>query len=788
MVGSTRSAWSGALALLLAVWLVDAGIAPIGVPGVVADLLMLAVVLAVGIGWHIRGLRAGVPAFGRGTRLVLLALSIGLLIVLVAVVPAAMGVPTGMFPWMFVAVVPLLLGAAAIHQVTEPGPDGPQRLTRVGIWRLAVDAALVTVAIGVLVVLAVRQRPAPDGVEWATEVARQAADAVLAACALVAWSRARPAQQAVLSTLLLAALLLVAGDLVLTLRSGTDYRSVAGASRAAGAAGYWLVAVAALIPLTGPPGPNGGRRLWSDRGARWAQTFVSPLLALLAMAGLAVYGWLADARGLGDGAMVTGVLVLAGLLIVRQALYVAEVFALADRLTSARDRLRWRADHDELTGLLERAAFVRRAADVVAQRRADGAALAVLWVDLDAFERINATFGHATGDAVLRALADRLRAICAADDVLARLGGDEFVVLRPRTDDPLAASAWAERVRVAMAEPVPAEGATLTVACSVGLVESAASDVDLAQLLTDGDRGLYQAKRLGRNRVEKYGSLPGAGSRERTDLAAHLRRVITGGQVLVRYQPVVALDTGRTVGAEALARLPGPDGRELSPAEFLPHLAALGMLTDLAEAVLARACIDFAPEPELGWVSVNLTSEDLANPGLPDRIEALLAGTGLRPDRLLLEINENVVPEPHILRATRKLTALGLRIALDDFGAGWSSLAQLRELNLDVVKIDRSVVVAAGEAGPKQLSAMLVAAVAMAHALDVPVIAEGVESPAQASTVRAAGAEYGQGFLWNSAVDLDVLRAAARRVTRADPGGRAKNGVTVQPVPAVAER
>lgn len=426
-------------------------------------------------------------------------------------------------------------------------------------------------------------------------------------------------------------------------------------------------------------------------------------------------------------------------------------------------RLRWRADHDDLTGLLGRAGFIERATAVVEDRRADGDALAVLWIDLDSFKRINDSLGHKLGDQVLQVVARRLQAASLPTDLVARLDGDEFVVLRPRVDAERRTAEWAEWVRVAMARPVEVDGLQLTVTCSIGLVESGAADDGITQLLIDGDLALLQAKRDGRNRIVQHSVGLHAPQQERVALATHIRSVIERGEVVVRYQPVVDLATGAMVGAEALARMPGPDGDELPPAGFLPHLEALGMLPDLARIVLDRACTDFAAAPELGWVSVNLASEDLADPQLPHVVESALNRTGLDPARLILEINERVVPERHVLAATHRLIELGIRIALDDFGTGWSSLAQLRDLNLALVKIDRSVVTASTGHDDPQLEAMLDAAVAMARALDLDVIAEGIECPAESTALAAAGAHYAQGFLWSRAVDLDHLRQWAVR-------------------------
>ncbi|TWS19929.1 PAS domain S-box protein [Tsukamurella asaccharolytica] len=291
-------------------------------------------------------------------------------------------------------------------------------------------------------------------------------------------------------------------------------------------------------------------------------------------------------------------------------------------------RLRWRADHDDLTGLLGRAAFIERASAVVEQRRADGEALAVLWIDLDSFKRINDSLGHKLGDQVLQVVARRLQSASLPTDLVARLGGDEFVVLCPRVDATRRTSDWAERVRSAMAKPVEIDGLQLTVTCSIGLVESGVADDGITQLLIDGDLALLQAKRDGRNRVVKHSAGLHAPQEERVALATHIRSMIARGEVVVRYQPVLDLATGAMVGAEALARIPGPRGDELTPAGFLPHLEALGMLPDLARIVVNRVCADFATEPGLGWVSVNLASEDLADPQLPNASRARSPGAG----------------------------------------------------------------------------------------------------------------------------------------------------------------
>lgn len=619
----------------------------------------------------------------------------------------------------------------------EPIPGG-----RVARARVCIDVVIVTVA--ALLVWWLLSGGAPFApAESAMIVGQTAADAVFLVVAVTASARSRADTRRVGGLLAAGAAFLMAADLLVAVVPTLDAYAH---NPFVVVLWFWFLICLLLVPVDRRRPAATGR---SVRPARWILVTFVPTTALLALVAVELFGDRAYSKLL---TAVKLVLILA--LTVRELLHVRECRLLEIGLRRSTASLSRAADHDVLTGLLGRAAFLRGAADAVAGRHHDGATLAILWIDIDSFTRINDTLGHDVGDEVLRSVADRLRAGAAGGDLVARIGADEFAVLRPHLTEPT--DRWAARVRTALGMPITARGVSVEVTSSIGVVESTREYEDVTQLLIDCDLALYQAKRAGQNHVEHYTAGLRASQRERTRLAVHIRRMIDEGEVDIRYQPIVELATGATVGAEALTRLPGPDGRALSPAEYLPHLETLGLLARLGAIVVARACADFAGAPRLGFVSVNVTADDLADPGFGERLRAELAGSGLPPERLVIEIPERVATESYAAEVTRAIRALGVGIALDGFGAGWSSLAQLRGLALDSVKIDRGVV-AAGNSGEGRIAAMLVATVAMARSLGLAVVAVGIERPADAVAAESAGATLGQGHLWSPAKDLGTL-------------------------------
>lgn len=579
----------------------------------------------------------------------------------------------------------------------------------------------------------------------AVSFATTAADCMFLLAATVCWARSPLGSRRSFGLLLLAAVLLLPTDLAYVLvpldpaHLGSRVMDLS----------WFTVSVCLAFATTG----DGRADTPADeRFATWADGVGAPLVAL-AVLGAAAVAPTVGSRGL-DIVMGLVVVVLGA----RMVLRFAESLDLNAQLKRTIATVADLADHDDLTGLLARRAFVERAEGVLARTRDDGDHLAVLWVDLDAFKRVNDALGHVAGDTVLRVVADRLRQTTEPTDVVGRLGGDEFVVLRPHADADV--GAWAEEVRRRLADPIQVDGVPIRITCSAGLVVADGEDTEVARLLIEGDLALYEAKHGGRARVAHFSPRLRDKDADRRTTAAHVEQHVASGDVIVHYQPVVDLATGRMVGAEALARLPGPDGRVMAPGEFLPHLEAMGLMPRLRDVVLATATTAFARHPELGWLAVNLGSEDLADPHLPDAVARALLSSGLSPDRLVVEVNERVVPETHILGATRLVTDMGVRLALDDFGTGWSSLAQLRDLDLAMVKVDRGVVAGAA-VGTDRQAALLTASAAVARALGLTLLCEGIEDADELASAREAGATLGQGFLWAPALDLAAVRALA---------------------------
>lgn len=728
----SRTGLPAALVALPVAWLVVVvvrGQLPSWLPRVVhlAVLLTLAVVA-------FREARARRSRLGRGTWFVFAAACCWL------VAGIARSLPGADFLWVSVGAVSGVLCLAAAASLAVSDPVEPQ--ARFAAARLVINVVLVAAATCLLWWMALDDDIAPALVVATTVLV--VANATLLVTALVVWPAVEEENARAASSVVAAAAVLLATTFAYALHLPSEPHTQSGLLDVAWSAAFVLLALAVTDHRRPGRSRVSPRRRWQLRVA----TF--PLLALGAMVAAELVGHTSHTPLI---AIAEIVVILT--LVARQVLFTGELFAVTDRITAVGERLAWQAEHDPLTGLLTRPAFLRRATEVMAQRRLDGGHVAILRVDLDAFVRINDSLGHEVGDAVLCEVAERLLASSAPTDLLTRLGGDEFALFRPRLEGP--AGPLGERVRAALARPVVADGLTLTVNSTIGIIEADGADEDVAQLLVDGDLVLYQAKRAGRNRTLHYATGGRPASADTTG-ALYARRMLDESRVIVRYQPVVELASNRIVGAEALTRLPGPDGGELAPGEFLPHLRALGLLPQLGGFVIARACADFARHPELGWVSVNVTSQDLADPPLMDRIRCALRRSGLAPARLVLEIDEQVVPEPHILRATRRISDMGVQVALDDFGTGWSSLAQLRDLPLRLVKIDRGVVAAAGaETSDERAMSMLLGSVAMARALDLLVVAEGIEHRREAVTAEVAGATLGQGFLWSAARDLREL-------------------------------
>jgi diguanylate cyclase (GGDEF)-like protein len=404
------------------------------------------------------------------------------------------------------------------------------------------------------------------------------------------------------------------------------------------------------------------------------------------------------------------------------------------------------ANRDPLTELGNRKMFIEQASDALAD--ADDSLTAVVLFDLDGFKQINDTYGHAAGDELLRAAAERLNANVRANDTVSRLGGDEFVVLLPRLSDDQIADTVANRILRDLSQPLVVGDVVLTIPASAGIALTRGSGSDVDEVMREADLALYQAKAEGKGVAVRFDPARFAAAEERRREEAELRRALDQHEFEVFYQPIVDLDGEHTVGVEALVRWRHPERGLLPPIAFLDLAESMGLLPRLGGWVLEEACRQAAewqltnPGFEL---NVNLSASQLGNPTLTEEVRDILARTGLPPELLVLELTESValVDLVESARVLGSLKTLGVRIALDDFGTGFSSLSHLGTLPVDVVKIDRSFVAAmAGTSGASVAEAVL----QIARTFKLSPVAEGVEDAEQASRLRELDCSHAQGY------------------------------------------
>ncbi len=441
---------------------------------------------------------------------------------------------------------------------------------------------------------------------------------------------------------------------------------------------------------------------------------------------------------------------------------------------SAASLVGWRANeqllHEPLTGLPGRAFFLHRVSLALDRLKRRRLALAVLYIDLDRFKLVNDTLGHAVGDELLVAVAQRLKRTVRSQDTVARIGGDEFAVLCEVSSE-RAAISTAERIHAELSRPFQGESAELVIGASIGIAATASADVSPEVLIGKADAAMYRAKSGHRSRTVVFDEAMGQEDAERLATETALRVALERNELRVHYQPIVSPLDGRTVGAEALLRWQHPERGLLAPGDFIPIAEQTGMIVPIGAWVLTQACREAAGWTEqslLGlrpYVSVNLSARQLAQSDLVEVVAEALRETGLDPCLLGLEITESALMEEvdSPLPKLMALKDLGVNLLLDDFGTGYSSLSYLRNFPFDVVKIDRSFVATLGQAGDD--GAILKAVVEMADALGMRVIAEGVETPEQLERLAAMGYDFAQGYYFaypRPAADLEPpFRAGA---------------------------
>ena len=430
-----------------------------------------------------------------------------------------------------------------------------------------------------------------------------------------------------------------------------------------------------------------------------------------------------------------------------------------------RSQLRHFALHDQLTGVPNRTLFAERLGEALA--RPGG--VAVLFVDVDDFKRLNDNLGHSGGDAALRATARRLLDVVRPGDTVARFGGDEFTILCENVVDDAAALDVASRIVEVIAKPLVIEGAELVLRASVGVATDLCGGAEPDRLLRDADEAMYAAKHLGGGRAKLF-----AARRRQTGnalaLEADLRHALADDALRLAYQPQMRLSDGAVIGAEALLRWTHPHRGPVGPCDFIPIAEQSGLIVPIGRWVLSEACAEAARfEQSAGLplrISVNVSGRQILDPALAADVEAAIEQSGIAPEQLQVELTESVLIDDldDSLALVGRLKELGVSVALDDFGTGYSSLSYLKQLPVDMIKVDRAFV--AGLPDSREDLAIVSAVVSFADALGLSVIAEGVETEDHVQALRDIGCELAQGFHFHrplEAVDMhDLLRGGQR--------------------------
>ncbi len=481
-------------------------------------------------------------------------------------------------------------------------------------------------------------------------------------------------------------------------------------------------------------------------------------------------GWMAilttPATDAGFSASDQGLAVLAGGILVSVLLFLlirmlsrsrSRALDLVDKRTT---ELEHQALHDGLTGLPNRTLIFDRARQMLARAERDRLPIAVLIVDLDGFKYINDSFGHDVGDELLQAVARRFEVTTRASDSVGRLGGDEFVILAEGTSVAAGADLIAERLLGVLNEPYHLAGThNISVGASIGVATGLRANAE--QLLRDADVALYEAKSRGQNQYVIFDPALHSTLSDRVELENELRAAVALSQFRVVYQPILKLDDGTVVKAEALVRWNHPSRGEILPAAFVPTLEESGLIAAVGSIVLEESCRQASAWQERGFrtvgVSVNVSARQLESDSLVSTVQRSLERSGLEPGMLTLEITEStIMRDTHVtVRRLAQLKELGVKLAVDDFGTGYSSLAYLQQFPVDELKIDRSFI--SGAVAPTDGGALIRTLVQLGRVLGLKTTAEGIETDGQLARLVEAGCDCGQGYLFARPLEPDAL-------------------------------
>ncbi|MDE2497721.1 MAG: EAL domain-containing protein, partial [Xanthomonadaceae bacterium] len=451
--------------------------------------------------------------------------------------------------------------------------------------------------------------------------------------------------------------------------------------------------------------------------------------------------------------------------------YVA-VFSDISAAKADRNRLEHLAAHDVLTGMVNRVRFQRHCEQAIERAARDRSAVAVLFIDLDAFKFVNDSYSHAVGDRLLKLVSERIQQQLREGDIAGRIGGDEFTVLMPHLNLREDAAVLASRLLAVLSEPFRVDDYELVVSASIGIAGYPLDGSDAKTLIANADAAMYAAKSEERNASRFYVPMMQADARQRMLLATELRQALLEDEFHLAYQPSVELRTGRIVAVEALLRWQHPLRGEVMPGEFIPIAESIGLIHRIDEWVMHAACAqihawDEAHMPQIR-VAINVSARWFGHPGFVDSVYHALLTNVVAPDRIVLEITEGAMLRlgEETERTMRALQALGITVAIDDFGTGYASMAYLKLPAVTYLKIDRSFV--SGLPGSVNDAAITSAMLAMAASLGLVTIAEGIETEAQHQFLLQAGCAEGQGYLYSYPLPPAALERMLR--PRRQPG------------------
>ena len=503
--------------------------------------------------------------------------------------------------------------------------------------------------------------------------------------------------------------------------------------------------------------------------AYFAQAYVPVLIQGRPVAVVAAYVDETEARENHYWAFLNAAMLLFGLTALAFGLPSLAWYWRTQEKQQAERRIQFLAHHDVLSGLMNRARLQQALEELLAAQPATGRRVALYFVDIDHFKTINDTFGHEGGDFLLTTVAARMRAMTRSADAVARVGGDEFVIAQTDVIDKAQAESFARRIRSVLGAPAHYNGQEMRSTFTVGVALAPDDGDTVERLLRSADLALYAGKEAGRDCVRFFAREMDESLQKRISLEKTIREAIAHDSFVLHYQPIVEIHGKRLIGFEALARLPGPDGKLISPVEFIPVAEEIRVIDKIGAWVLREACRTAVTWPKELTVAVNLSPAQFETGQVEDAVTAALEESGLSPKRLELEITETLLltRTEATMTTLRRLKQKGLAVVMDDFGTGYSSLSYLWKFPFDKIKIDRSFMEGFEKSG-RDAETVVKTIIALGREMKMRVTVEGVEAASQIDFLYDAQADAVQGFYFGAPLPAERLKSEVIDRLRSD--------------------